>query len=94
MAQVYVGIGSNIEPERNIRSGLTTDDLALYENGLRIPRDEITRHAFVLRPLAEVAGDRRHPRLGVTFAELWAAFDQSQETLQPVAVECWAITIR
>jgi hypothetical protein len=35
MAQVYAGIGSNIEPALNIRSGLTTDDLALRENGLQ-----------------------------------------------------------
>jgi 2-amino-4-hydroxy-6-hydroxymethyldihydropteridine diphosphokinase len=94
MAQVYAGIGSNIEPARNIRSGLTTDDLALRENGLQLPRDEITRHPFVLRPLAEVAGDRRHPLLGITFAELWAAFDQSRETLRPVALGCWVTGIR
>lgn len=160
MARVYVGIGSNIEPERNICSGLAslrrqfgpltastvyanaaigfagddflnmvagfqTDlavhavlvrlrkieeahqyrgegpklapraldlDLLLYGDLVwrgaetRIPRDEIVRHAFVLRPLAEVAGDRRHPLLGSTFAELWAAHDQSRETLTPVAL--------
>ena len=160
MVQVYVGIGSNVEPERHIRSGLAalrrrfgpltlstiyasaavgfagddflnlvagfeTDwtvqavlaglreieathqqhgggpklapraldlDLLLYGDLVwrgaetRIPRDEIVRHAFVLRPLAEVAGDRRHPLLGSTFAELWAAHDQSRETLTPVAL--------
>ena len=159
MARVYVGIGSNIEPERHLCAGLaelrrqfgllsvstvyanaavgfaganflngvagfTTDltvhavaaslrdieaahrrgadpksasraldldlllydDLVLRESRLRIPRDEIIRHAFVLKPLAEIAGDRRHPLLGATFAELWAAFDQSRETLTPVAL--------
>ncbi len=66
---------------------LLYDDLILREDGFCIPRYEITRHAFVLRPLAEVAGDRHHPLLGATFAELWAAFDQSRETLQPVALK-------
>ncbi len=158
MAQVYVGMGSNIEPERHIRSGLQAlrgrfgplavstiyanpaigfvgadflnlvagfetgltvfevaadlraieaayphggqgskqesraldldlllyDDLVLRANGLCIPRAEILRHAFVLRPLAEVAGDRRHPVLGLTFSELWAAFDRARERLTPV----------
>lgn len=158
MARVYVGMGSNIEPERHIRAGLADlrerfgplgvstiyanpafgfvgadflnlvvgfetgltvhevaaglraietihargghgskqesrtldldlllyDDLVLRTNGLCVPRDEIIRHAFVLRPLAEMAGERRHPVLGATFAELWAAFDRRRERLTPV----------
>ncbi len=59
-------------------------DLVLDENGVRVPRPEITRYAFVLRPLAEVAGDRRHPLLGVSLSQLWARFDQSREILRPV----------
>lgn len=39
---------------------------------LRIPRDEL-RHAFVLRPAAEIAPDWRHPLKGAPLAQLWAA---------------------
>jgi len=59
-------------------------DGVLNENGLRIPRVEITRHAFVLAPLAEIAGERRHPLSGITFAQLWARFDRSRASLRPV----------
>ena len=63
-------------------------DAVLTADGVRVPRRDITRYAFVLRPLAEVAGERLHPVLGVTFAELWAQFDQSHERLQPVVLPC------
>jgi 2-amino-4-hydroxy-6-hydroxymethyldihydropteridine diphosphokinase len=39
---------------------------------LRLPRDEL-RHAFVLRPLAEIAPTFVDPRSGRTLADLWAA---------------------
>ena len=49
------------------------DDLVLDGPGhLQLPRDEL-RHAFVLRPLAEVAPGHVDPRTGRTLAELWAA---------------------
>lgn len=48
------------------------DDLVLEGPGhLQLPRDEL-RHAFVLRPLAEVAPDHLDPRSGRTLAALWA----------------------
>jgi 2-amino-4-hydroxy-6-hydroxymethyldihydropteridine diphosphokinase len=50
-------------------------DAILDENNLHLPRDEITKFAFVLEPLAEIAADLRHPVIGKTYRELWAAFD-------------------
>lgn len=47
------------------------DDLVVEGAGhLRIPRDEL-RHAFVLKPLAEVAPQALHPVEGRTIGELW-----------------------
>ena len=158
MTRVYVGIGSNIEREHNVRSGLAalrehygeltasaiyeskaygfaganfynlvvgfdTDadvhavsrtlqdiedrhgrvrsgpryssrtldldlllygDLVLNEPGLKLPRPEILKRAFVLLPLAEIAGQLRHPLNGRTYVELWQAFEKSNQQLWPV----------
>lgn len=60
---------------------LTYDDLILKEGGFDIPREEITKNAFVLWPLAEIAAQERHPELGQSYAELWAAYDKSHQQL-------------
>jgi 2-amino-4-hydroxy-6-hydroxymethyldihydropteridine diphosphokinase len=65
---------------------LLYDDLVIDENGLRLPREEILKNAFVLRPLAEIAPDLMHPLANRSCAELWAAFDKSKETLSPVEI--------
>lgn len=66
---------------------LLCDELVLEEANLRIPRAEIADYAFVLCPLAEVAGSVRHPLLGKTFAELWECFDKSDAQLQLVDMD-------
>ena len=66
---------------------LTYGDLVLDDDGLELPRDEIDRYAFVLRPLAEVAGDERHPRTGLSYRAMWAAFDQASQPLQPLELD-------
>jgi 2-amino-4-hydroxy-6-hydroxymethyldihydropteridine diphosphokinase len=53
---------------------LTYGDQVTDAGGKHLPRDEITRYAFVLKPLADVAAGQRHPELGRSFGELWAAY--------------------
>lgn len=60
---------------------LTWGDAVGEVDGVPLPRAEIVRHAFVLRPLADVAPDERHPALGVTYRELLAAADFSAQPL-------------
>jgi 2-amino-4-hydroxy-6-hydroxymethyldihydropteridine diphosphokinase len=68
-------------------------DLLLYDNllseqtTLRLPRPEVDEYACVLRPLAELAPETRHPRNGETFSALWARFDQATQPLFPVSLK-------
>jgi 2-amino-4-hydroxy-6-hydroxymethyldihydropteridine diphosphokinase len=53
-------------------------DLLLYgdliaDSPVRLPRPEILQHAYVLKPLADLAPARRHPLTGKTFEEHWRA---------------------
>jgi len=63
---------------------LLYDDLILDENGLKLPRGEILKNAFVLWPLAEIAPQLVHPEAGVSYTELWSDFDKSKESLKPI----------
>jgi len=52
---------------------------------LRIPRDEL-RHAFVLKPLAEIAPDWRHPQSGQTMGELWMQHPQYEGIFERITL--------
>ncbi|RDS83972.1 2-amino-4-hydroxy-6-hydroxymethyldihydropteridine diphosphokinase [Dyella psychrodurans] len=57
------------------------DDLVTQGPGhLDIPRKEL-KHAFVLKPIVDIAPQLRHPVNGRTMAELWAAFPAESEPL-------------
>lgn len=51
---------------------LLVGDRVMREDGIVLPHEEISTHAFVLRPLAELAGERRHPVSGETLACMWS----------------------
>ena len=158
MATVYVGLGSNIEPEENLKLGIAElrrrygevdvsavyrsaavgfegedflnlvgrfesesepveicqaisaihklvgrdrrggkwesrpldIDLLLYNDRVmeepRVPRGDVLEYSFVLRPLAELAPDLRHPETGRTMLEHWQEFDASRHPLEAVDV--------
>ncbi len=66
---------------------LLFDDL-ITRDPVVLPRPDIRKYAFVAKPLAELNPEGRHPELGVTFTDLWAAFPRGSESkLQRVELE-------
>ena len=63
-------------------------DMLLYGNeiidALHIPRDEIERYAFVLKPLCDIAPDVCHPITGTSMLELWQGFNDDEQELNQV----------
>ena len=56
---------------------LTYGDLVMHTDALTLPREDIIKYAFVLRPLAELAPEHRHPLTGEKFLSLWQRFARS-----------------
>jgi 2-amino-4-hydroxy-6-hydroxymethyldihydropteridine diphosphokinase len=82
LRQIELDNGRNRECKKFSARTLDLDlllygDLVLNEGRIQIPRDEIERYAFVLEPLAEIAGHLRHPVSGVRYAEMWEKFDKT-----------------
>jgi 2-amino-4-hydroxy-6-hydroxymethyldihydropteridine diphosphokinase len=63
---------------------LLYDDLVAAADGMVLPREDITRYAFVLAPLAEIAGSLRHPVTGERYADMWSAFDATGQVLSRI----------
>ena len=65
---------------------LLYDDLVVDDKPVRIPRNDVLEYSFVLRPLAELAPDLRHPVTGRTMLEHWQEFDAATHPLEGVGV--------
>ena len=65
---------------------LLYDDLVRESPRPRLPRADVLQYSFVLRPLAELAPELRHPLTGRSMREHWAEFDQQCHPLTAVDV--------
>ena len=63
---------------------LLYDQLVLNEPPVRLPREDVLKYSFVLRPLAEIAPNYRHPVTGQLISEHWQEFDAASHPLVAV----------
>lgn len=66
-------------------------DLLLYGDvvsaaPVRLPRAEILKYAYVLKPLTDLAPEQRHPLSGRTFAAHWREFNAAGQPLVAVTL--------
>jgi len=54
------------------------DQVLKGPGNLEVPRPEL-KHAFVLKPLADIAPDVMHPLLGKTIGQLWREFPAGKD---------------
>lgn len=63
---------------------LLYDQLVLNEPPVRLPREDVLQYSFVLKPLAEIAPDYRHPVTGKLLSEHWREFDAASHPVTAV----------
>lgn len=71
---------------------LSVGQLTGCHGGVELPRRDILHHAFVLRPLAELLPDHRHPLTRQRYATLWKKFDAESQPLWPVTFS-WRVML-
>lgn len=63
--------------------GDTVEETAAY----RVPRPDLLRRCYMLRPLAEIAPELRHPVSGRTMADHWQELAREPHALEPLALD-------
>jgi 2-amino-4-hydroxy-6-hydroxymethyldihydropteridine diphosphokinase len=53
---------------------------------LHLPRVDVLKYSFALKPLADIAPEQRHPETGKSYAEHWLAMDSAEHPLKRVEV--------
>lgn len=59
-------------------------DLVCDEPGLKLPRPDLLKRAYMLGPLAALAPEVMHPTAHLTIGELWQRFDRTAHPLEAV----------
>lgn len=86
LKQIELDAG-RIQGPKTFASRVLDIDIVLYGDknlrprGMNIPRDEIEKYAYVLKPLADIYPDLVHPVTHRTIAEMWADFEIKDQTL-------------
>jgi 2-amino-4-hydroxy-6-hydroxymethyldihydropteridine diphosphokinase len=67
-------------------------DILLYgdrisdEPGLVLPRPDLVRRPYMLKPMADLAPGLVHPVLGRTMSELWSALEPENHAMVKVTI--------
>lgn len=68
-------------------------DLVSDQPGLVIPRPDLVQRPYMLKPMADIAPDVRHPVSGKTMLELWRAFDVGAHSLIEVSLDSGPVNV-
>jgi 2-amino-4-hydroxy-6-hydroxymethyldihydropteridine diphosphokinase len=66
---------------------LTYGDAVGVIDGVQLPRTEIERYGFVLRPLADIAAEQRYPVSGISYGAMCEQLLAGDESLWRVRVD-------
>ncbi len=78
--------GNQLGPRTMDLDLLLAGDRVMRDESMVLPREEIGSQAFVLCPLAEIAGDAKHPVSGETLAAMWARLEGDAGELRKVNI--------
>ena len=83
-------LAGRIRGKKSFADRILDIDVVLFGNhylqleGFNIPRDEIEKYAYVLKPLSDLYPDLIHPVTGLTYESMWKNFDSSAQILSKI----------
>lgn len=66
---------------------LLVGNRVMHDERIVLPHEEISTQAFVLCPLAEIAGELTHPTIGDTYSDMWARLEGGARAIRKVEIQ-------